>query len=386
VLAIGLTAAAVLGACTSADDGTPAAAEPSESAVATTTGGDVRSVIFVSGDGMAAAHREAGRLDQAGFDGRLAMGSLPVSGLQTTDPLDPDDTVTDSAAAASAWATGQKTYNGAISVDVDGEPLPTLGVEAAEAGRATGLVTTTAVTDASPAAFFSNAEDRDEQRDIARQYLADAGPDVVLGGGGTVWNRDLRAEAEDAGYTLVTDADELAAAEGDRLLGLFADDDLYRDADGDADVEEGSVVPLADLTSAALDVLGRDPDGFFLFVEEEAVDSMSHANDGDQLLAAMRSLDAAVAVAREYVVEHPGTLLVVTGDHDAGGLAVEDGDEGRDSFDVAGSDRDFTLDWTTTGHTGAPVPVTAEGPGSALLAGSYPNTHLHEVLRRLLLG
>jgi alkaline phosphatase len=129
-------------------------------------------------------------------------------------------------------------------------------------------------------------------------------------------------------------------------------------------------------------VLGRDPDGFFLFVEEEATDSMSHDNDGDQLLGALRSLDAAVAVAREHVAAHPGTLLVVTGDHDTGGLSVTDG--GR--YAVAGSDATFDLEWTTSGHTGAPVPVTAEGPGSEQLAGTYPNTHLHEVLRRALLG
>jgi alkaline phosphatase len=111
---------------------------------------------------MAAAHREAARLDQAGFDGDLVMDSLPVAGLQTTDPRDPEDTVTDSAAAATAWATGQKTFNGAISVDVEGKPVTPLGTEAKRAGKATGLVTTAQVTDATPAAFFSSVEDRGE--------------------------------------------------------------------------------------------------------------------------------------------------------------------------------------------------------------------------------
>src|SRR4051812_6736799 len=93
-------------------------------------GHGARSVIFVNGDGMSAAQREAGRLDQVGFDGELVMNTLGVTGLQTTDPRDPEDTVTDSAAGASAWATGVKTYNGAVSVDVDGNPLPTIGAEA----------------------------------------------------------------------------------------------------------------------------------------------------------------------------------------------------------------------------------------------------------------
>jgi alkaline phosphatase len=376
VLALGLTASvAVLAGCTSSGDDAPSAAA------------DVRNVILVNGDGMGAAHREAGRLDQVGVDGRLAMGSMPVTGLQTTDPEDPEAIVTDSAAAASAWATGEKTYNGAISVDVDGEPLATLGTEAAEAGKATGLVTTTRVTDASPAAFFSNARDRGEEGEIARQYLAETGPDVVLGGGAEFWDGDLIAQADSQGYQHVTDADELDTADGDRLLGLFADRSMYPDGSDDPSVEYSSTVPLADMTRKALDVLGRDEDGFFLLVEEEAIDSMSHDNDGNQMLGAMRSLEAAVVVLREYVADHPDTLLVVTGDHDAGGLTIETSDDGdEEPFGIEGSERVFALDWSTDDHTGVPTPVTAEGPRSEQLAGAYPNTHLHGVLREALLG
>ena len=208
-LVVGLTAVAVLGGCTSEERRTEAPSRIGSS------------VILVLGDGMAAAHREAGRLDQVGLDGQLAMGSMPVTGEQTTDSADPDDPVTDSAAAATALATGQKTYNGAISVDVDGDPLTPLGVEAAEAGKATGLVTTAEVNDASPAAFFANASDRDEEADIITQYIEDTGPDVVLGGGAEEW-QDLLDDAEDGGYTHVTDSDELDSVRGDRLLGLSA--------------------------------------------------------------------------------------------------------------------------------------------------------------------
>src|SRR5689334_24640643 len=104
---------------------------------------------------MAAAHCEAGRLSIAGLDGDLEMNRMPVGGSLTTDSRDPKTLVTDSAAAATAWATGHKTYNGAISVGLDRTPLPTLGTEAKKAGKATGLVTTAQVTDASPAAWFS---------------------------------------------------------------------------------------------------------------------------------------------------------------------------------------------------------------------------------------
>jgi alkaline phosphatase len=403
-----------------------------------TTAGDdegrgpaARSVIFINGDGMAAAHREAGRLDQEGFDGELAMDSLPVTGLQTTDPRDPADTVTDSAAAASAWATGQKTYNGAISVDVDRNPLPTIGAEARQAGLATGLVTTAQVTDATPAAFFSNAADRTAQDDIARQYLEVTTPQVILGGGEDWWlpagnegtypprtgdpddpeasrstQGDLVARAQGLGYEYVSTAEEFAATDADRLLGLFANEEMFQQRPEGRGDEFDPEVSLADMATKALDVLSQDQDGFFLLIEEEGVDEMSHDNNGTRMLDAMRSLEAAVEVARAYVAEHPDTLLIVTGDHECGGLTIEDVDptdesgpggtltpaegdtvSGEDGpFSVAGSDKDFALDWTTTAHTGAPTVVTAEGPGSEDLLGYYPNTHLHQVMRKVLLG
>lgn len=393
-------------------------------------GREARNVIFVNGDGMGAAHREAARLDQAGFDGALAMDSLPIAGLQTTDARDPEDTITDSAASATAWATGVKTFNGAISVDVDGNPLPTLGAEAREAGLATGLVTTAQVTDASPAAFFSNTPDRGLQDDIARQYLEDSKPQVILGGGEDWWlpagdegafapregdvedpevsrstQGDLIARAQELGYTYVDDAEGLADAEGDQLLGLFANEEMFQQRPEGQGDEFDPLVPLADMTAAALDVLGEDHDGFFLLVEEEAVDEMSHNNNGTRMLESMRSLDAAVQVARDYVAEHPDTLLIVTGDHECGGLSIEDVDaedesgpggtlpqevavegeteSGEDGpFLVADAEEyDFTLDWTTTSHTGVPTVVTTEGPGSERLTGIYPNTRLHEVMR-----
>jgi alkaline phosphatase len=349
-----------------------------------------RSVILVNGDGMGTAHREAARLAQHGVDGVLVMDSLPVAGLQSTSSADEQESVTDSAAAASAWATGRRTDNGAISVDVDGAALPVLGALAREAGRSTGLVTTAQVTDASPAAFFSNSADRQQQGDIARQYVEVSRPDVVLGGGADWWPDELVSAAVDTGYEHVTDGGSLAAAQGDRLLGLFADQEMFTAApEGEGDAYDPAV-PLADMTARALDVLSRDPDGFFLLVEEEAVDEMSHANNGAGMLQAMDALEDAVGVARAYVADHPDTLLIITGDHESGGLSVEDtGEDGEDQdgpFPVAGSDHGFVLDWTTTAHTGAPTPVTAEGPGSEQLTGFYPNTRLHEVMRETLTG
>jgi alkaline phosphatase len=360
----------------------------------------VRNVIFINGDGMAAAHREAGRLFLAGPDGSLAMDRFPYSGQLTTSPADPASVVTDSAAGASAWATGRRTYNGAVSVDTRGRSLPTLGAQAKRAGRATGLVTTAQVTDATPAAFFASAVDRKAQDDIARQYLEVSKPDVILGGGEDWWlpagtpgahpdrpsadpseaslgrQGDLVARARDDGYRYVSAAGGLAAADGGRLLGLFANEEMFQQ---NGDVYEPPV-DLATMTRKALGILATDPDGFFLLVEEEAVDEFAHANNGRRVLQAMGELDRAVGVAQSFAAAHPGTLVVVTGDHETGGLAVVDGD----AFPVKGTKLRFGMRWITTGHTAQDVPVSAYGPLADRFTGKHPNTYVHEVLAPIL--
>ncbi|BBH71752.1 alkaline phosphatase [Actinoplanes sp. OR16] len=375
----------------------------------------VRNVIFINGDGMAAAHREAARLYYAGLQGRLTMDKFPVSGQLTTSPDDPDSAVTDSAAGASAWATGVATYNGAISVDTDGNPLPTLGAEAKKAGKATGLVTTAQVTDASPAAFYANAVDRAAQDDIARQFLDVSKPDVILGGGEDWWlpagtpgaypdqpaedpaegsrgtEGNLIEKAKAAGYQYVSTPAQLSAARDGKLLGLFANQEMFQQrAEGEGDVY-APVVSLSTMTKKALDVLSKaDRDGFFLFVEEEAVDEFAHNNNGRRTLQAMGELDKAVAVARSFAATRGDTLVVVTGDHETGGLAVEDADTDDESvnedgpFTVKGTTFPFFLDWTTDAHTSQNVPVTAYGPQSDRFTGQHPNTYVHEILHPLL--
>jgi alkaline phosphatase len=378
-----------------------------------------RNVIFMVGDGMAAAHREAARLNLAGLTGRLAMDRLPYSGLMTTSPDDPEDVVTDSAAAASAWATGVATYNGAISVDVDGNPLPVLGAQAKAAGKRTGLVTTAQVTDATPAAFFSNSTDRAAQDDIARQYLDVSHPDVILGGGEDWWlpagtpgaypdqpaedptegsrgtQGNLIERARAAGYTYVSTPAQLAAApDRGRLLGLFSNQEMFQQRpEGEGDVYS-PVADLATMTRTALANLERSRNGFFLLVEEEGIDEFAHNNNGARVLQTMASLDRTVALVRSYIAAHPDTLLIVVGDHECGGLTVEDVDAADESgtgvstedgpFPVRGSDKQFVMDWTTTSHTGVDLPLTAAGPGADRLTGKFPNTYVHDVLAPVL--
>lgn len=384
------------------------------------SGGSAKSIILLIGDGMGAAHREATRLSSVGLEGDLAMDELPYSGLSRTASADLEDFVTDSAAGGVALASGVKTYNGAVGVDAEGGRVPTILEQAEEAGKSTGLVTTSQVTDATPAAFAAHVPERVDQSEIARQYVDESQPDVILGGGEDYWypegdpgaypnnpadnpSEDLEEEskgsegalvdrAERSGYTYVADADELERAEGPKLLGLFANEEMFQPGSEDEGGVYDPAIPLPEMTRKAIETLSENEEGFFLLVEEEAVDEMSHKNNAELMLEAGRQLDGAVEVARAYAEDHPNTLLIVAADHETGGLALEGGGElnassGEDGlFRIAGTPQRFSLDWTTRAHTSVPVPITAEGPEAEGLGGVYENTHVYEVMKKALLG
>lgn len=377
-----------------------------------------RNLILLLGDGMGAAHRFAGQLLLAGRTGRLAMDRLPHHGQMGTLSVDPASFITDSAAAATALATGAKTVNGAVSIDPDGNFRPTVHELARQAGKATGLVTTCQVTDATPAAFGAHVAHRSDQSEIARQYLAASRIDVVLGGGGAWWlpegerspfgdgwaerNRgrhgNLIADAVRRGYRHVSDGDGLARAIDDpnasRLLGLFAAQEMFvQSAEGEGDLYDPTV-SLAEMTAAALSVLSRNPEGFVLMVEESAIDRMAHRNNAPLTIKGVLELDRAVQVALAFAEREPDTLVIVAADHETGGLAVAgSGDTpypyepggglldtllaGEDGpFPVADAPYGFVVGWATTGHTAAAVPVTAIGPGAERIAGPFENTDL----------
>jgi alkaline phosphatase len=373
-----------------------------------------RNVIFLHGDGMGPSHRELTRLATKGQDGELVMDQLRYAGIVHTDSADPEEAVTDSAAGATAYASGVRTYNGAIGVDVDGRPVPTLLERARAAGKATGLVTTAQVTDASPAAFGAHVPDRAQQSEIARQYLDDSKPDVILGGGEDRWlppgvpgaypdnppkdtteqsssNRgNLIEHAERLGYEYVSDRAGLRSSRARKLLGLFANEEMFEQRpEGEGDIYE-PVVPLHEMTTKALGILSRDRDGFFLMVEEEGIDEFAHRNNAQRVIQPGEALDRAVDVALRFAASHPGTLIVVAGDHETGGLAIEnvdaadesgDGVSGEDGpFPIADSDLEFTVDWTSGNHSGESTPLTANGPGARALARVQKNTDVHDAI------
>lgn len=372
----------------------------------TTTARSARNIIYIQGDGLGLGQRDLLRLALKGKNGELAMDGLAVTGLVRTSSADPGEIVTDSAAAATALATGHKTRNGAVGVDAHGRPLETILERAKRAGKSTGLVTTAQVTGASPAAFAAHVPSRDSQSDIAKQYIEDSRPDVLLGGGEDWWYPkgnpglwpdkpgeesrspygDLVERARRTGYTYVRDGDELRKTRANRILGLFANEDMV-DYGPDGVGKYAPRVPLQQMARKALDILSENPRGFFLFLEEEGTDGMSHENNAHGVIDAGRALDATVAEVMRFVRTHPDTLVIIGGDHETGGLAIEnhdaaDTDPDQDGpFDVPGSKLRFTVDWTTHDHTGSDTPVTAEGPGATRLGGTVENTDVHWVMR-----
>lgn len=351
-----------------------------------TTKQQSRAIVLFIGDGMGEGQRTAARWSAVGQKGLLAMDVLPVHGWSRTASVNGRDT--DSAAAATAMATGVKTTNGSLAVDPDGNTLTTILERAQARGMAVGLVTTVQIGHATPAAFASHWPDRGPITEIVRQMLAHR-VDVMLGGGEDDFlpvgkrgcysgtgkrddGRDLIAEAVGVGYTYVCTAGSFATVDPistTRLLGLFADGSMARPFSPS----------LADMTQKAVAILSRDPDGFFLMVEGGQIDWACHDHDAAEAISDTLGLDEAVAVAQTYASAHPGTLIIVSGDHETGGMAVSLATGGSGPFSMPDGVR-FYVSWTTTGHTGANVPTTAYGQGASLLAGTSENTRIYDAM------
>lgn len=395
----------------------------------------VKNVILFVGDGMGMASIDLARTVLAGSDGYLDFERAEYTGIQKTHSA--DSLVTDSAAAATALATGFKTNNAWLSITPDGRSVKTLVEAAREAGKATGLVTTVTITHATPAAFGAHTTSRDELP-VADQYAALKTADVYMGGGLAFFvprsapgskrsdERNLVREFQEAGYSYVSSRAQLlsASAPTGKLLGLFAQGHLPYYIDRPF---LGVDVPtLAEMTQKALDILSRDPEGFFLMVEAGKPDWANHGHDAMTATMEIYELNEAVNAALNFLEVDPSTLIVVTADHETGGVGLSVGKyfikpevlkrqrvsaevlaglvKGKGDQEVAQVMAEFAgisdltpeelarvktasaraiaeviaqraqIGWTTTSHTGESVPVYAFGRASYLFAGVYDNT------------
>lgn len=323
--------------------------------------GGARNVILFVGDGMGDSEITLARNYELGAAGDLAMDTLPMTGDYTTyavreeDPETPDY-VPDSASTGTAWATGSKTSNNRVSTTAGtDEDLTTILELAQESGRLTGNVTTSSLTDATPAVLMSKVATRDCEGpeettedcpqdtkaegglgSIAEQSV-DTGVDVLLGGGAEYYEQEtdeggtVLDSAAEQGYGVVRTADELAAvAPGEKVLGLFGDDTLETvwkgeparsnfDVNSEPQTCEEGVQPeeqptLDETTAKAIELLDNE-NGFFLQVEGASIDKQDHISSPCEQIGETIDFDNAVAVGLEYAEQNPDTLVIVTADH-----------------------------------------------------------------------
>jgi alkaline phosphatase len=282
------------------------------------------SIIFVIGDGMAPAYTSAYRYyqdDPATPDVDTTIFDEMLVGMARTYPNDMT-VVTDSAASATALAAGIKTFNGAIGVDVNRQPVTTL-LEKAKARRyQTAVLATSTVNHATPASFIAHVNSRQSYTSIADQFFDDRinGKikfDLLMGGGRNYFarsDRNLVQEFQDEGYHYTTSLDDLDKLDRLPVLGLFAEEGLVPALNSEHPVR------LADMTKTALRLLDKKP--FFLLIEASQIDWCGHANDIACAMAEMHDLAETLKIAKAYVEKNRNTILVVTADHGTGGLSI----------------------------------------------------------------
>ena len=326
-----------------------------------------RKVILLIGDGMGLSQITAGSIVKKI---PLALERCRQVGLVKTYST---KLITDSAASATAMATGQKTYNGAISMDVHQNKLKTIVEYAEEHQWRTGIVSTATVTHATPACFYGHQPTRaNVNRLLAAEFLTQD-IEVLMGGG---WNyfkdgpdgRDLIEEAQLKGYFVTDNIDSMGGYLPQKMLCLISPQLPPRLE------ERGDFLPKA--TQKSLNILNSAKDvSFFLLVEGGQIDWGGHENKSDYIVEEMLDFDKAIENALDFAEKDGNTLVIVTADHETGGYSINAG--GVDSGYVEGA---FTTDY----HTASMVPIFAYGPGASSFSGIMDNTEIFFKLKHLM--
>jgi alkaline phosphatase len=330
-----------------------------------------RNIIMMIGDGMGIAHITATEFEHR----ELNLRRFKKLGLQTTTSA--SDFVTDSAAAGTVLATGVKTKNGAIGQDVDGNPLKNVVEYAEEAGKKTGLVVTSSINHATPAAFSTHVESRHHYNDIIEQQV-NSDIDVMIGGGFSnlipqFMPGSRRKDDKNLLFALRRKMPVIQTIEGFRHLGT---------PDQLAAILDYSHLPraskrdytLGELTSKAIEILDQGDNGFFLMIEGSQIDLAAHKNDYAEILSETLDFDTAIKAAMDFAERDGNTLLIVTADHETGGLTLTGGD-----LTTKKVKPHFASDYHSAGMVG----VFSYGPGSDNFIGIFDNTHIGKTLIEL---
>ena len=330
------------------------------------------SVILMIGDGMGYEHVKLARWVEVGADGNLSMEvQLPRFWMTTCST---DSNITDSAAAATAFATGFKTNNGMLSVDSNGNQLKTITEIAHELLKTNGVISTCSVQHATPAAFMSHVADRLNTSSITEQIVSEANIDVIMGGGSSYFDSNSLDTMKTLGYSVVRTSDSLSSISKGSVLGLFAWSHMSYERLRDFESEPS----LADMTRKSLEILSQNDYGFFLMVEGGKIDLASHENNEVDAALDTIAFCEAVATALEFARGNPDIIVIVTADHETGGLTVLDSDLNDNIPNISYTQEqnrtlrisrvnNITVDWSSTDHTPRQMPVYCYGEAFASL-------------------
>lgn len=330
-----------------------------------------KNVILMIGDGMGLGQISAGLYSN---DNRLNLESFPVVGFHKSHSA--SDLITDSAAGATAFACGVKTYNNAIGLTADTLPCYSILEEAEDRGLATGMVVTSQITNATPAAFVAHQPLRVMNENIAADIL-NTDIDLIIGGGLSYFidrafdNRNLRKELEAKNF-LVYDYNQgniqRVKIDPEKKFAFFTAENLP------AGINIGrNYLPYASQIAAQF-LAQKSEEGFFLMIEGSQIDWAAHANDAQWLIKEMLDFDRTIGLILEFAKKRGDTLVIVTADHETGGVAISDKSKMNR----------LKLDFTTNHHTAALIPVFAYGPGAKSFSGIFDNTQIYHKMRAAL--
>lgn len=329
-------------------------------------GGKVKNVILMIGDGMSLMHVYSA---WAANKGKLYLENAPVVGLSKTYCL--DKMITDSGAGGTALASGKKTNYHSVGVDGNGVPAKSLVEYAKDKDMSSGIAVTCRLWDATPGDFCCHIVDRDNEDSVMADYV-NTKADVVIGPG---WSkminradgRNLFDELEAKGFRITRSLSELDKVDEGKV---FCVTDSF---DTPLPAVRGDYLAKASLK--AIDIMNKNPNGFFLMIEGSQLDDYGHFNDLDLLMQEVHDFDRTVGAIFDWAAKDGETLVVVTADHETGGLTLVDGNlnEGR-----------IVCKFSTGGHSGTMVPVYAFGPGAENFTGIFENTDIPKRILELL--
>ena len=330
------------------------------------TGTKVKNVILMIGDGMSLMHVYSAWTANRG---KLYLENCEVTGLSKTYCA--NKLITDSGAGGTAMAIGQKTNYHSVGVDVNGNPQPSLIKLAKQKGLSAGVAVTCRLWDATPADFCCHNTDRDNEDEIIADYV-NCEADYVVGGGAKKFEnrkdgRNIFKELEQKGYQVARSWEECKNLKSGKIFAVTDSVDTPLPAErGDR---------LAQSSLKGIELLNQNPNGFFMMIEGSQLDDYGHFNDLDLLMQETHDFDRTVGKILEWAAKDGETLVVVTADHETGGLTLIDGDKDKG---------EIKCKFSTTGHSGVMVPVYAFGPGAELFTGIYENTDIFHKIKSLL--